>query len=337
MEAVVSGAGGRGEAPDLSVVVASHDRPLRLRWLLNALEEQTLAPERFEVVVVHDSSAPETEALLRSHPLAAAGVLRHRTLTPGTGTPSRQRNLGWREARAPLVVFTDDDCRPAPHWLERALEAARRHPGAIVQGATRPDPDEAPLLWAAPHARSIEVEPPEPWAQTCNILYPRTVLEAAGGFDEALPAAAGEDTDLALRARAQGAPYVGEPEMLTWHAVNDFTLAGFLRTLPRWQHTLAVVKRHPEMRRHFPLGLLWKASHGWLPLALAGVGVAVARRRPASALLALPWAVSAAPPYGGGLRGWLRAVSELPSRAVIDAAEVAVMARGSLRYRTFFL
>ena len=40
--------------PDVSVVVPSHARRLRLRWLLNALEEQTLAPERFEVIVVHD-------------------------------------------------------------------------------------------------------------------------------------------------------------------------------------------------------------------------------------------------------------------------------------------
>ena len=35
----------------VSVVVASHARHLRLRWLLNAFEEQTLAPERWEVVV----------------------------------------------------------------------------------------------------------------------------------------------------------------------------------------------------------------------------------------------------------------------------------------------
>ena len=36
---------------DVSVVVPSHERPLRLRWLLNALEEQTL-PERWELLVV---------------------------------------------------------------------------------------------------------------------------------------------------------------------------------------------------------------------------------------------------------------------------------------------
>ena len=33
--------------PEIAVVVPSHDRPLRLRWLLNALEEQTLDRSRW--------------------------------------------------------------------------------------------------------------------------------------------------------------------------------------------------------------------------------------------------------------------------------------------------
>ena len=41
-----------GSSPEISVVVASHDRPLRLRWLLNALEEQTLERDRWEIVVI---------------------------------------------------------------------------------------------------------------------------------------------------------------------------------------------------------------------------------------------------------------------------------------------
>src|SRR3954447_9385248 len=128
--------------PEISVVIASHDRPVRLRWLLNALEEQTLAPERFDVGVGHDSHDPETETLLHSHPLTEAGRLRSVRLPAGSAPPGRNRNAALGLVGAPLVVFTDDDCRPPPEWLERALVAAHRHPGAIVQGTTRPDPDE---------------------------------------------------------------------------------------------------------------------------------------------------------------------------------------------------
>ena len=60
----------------VSVVVASHARPLRLRWLLNALEEQTLDPSLWQVLVVHDYDGTSAERVLRQHPLYEARRLR---------------------------------------------------------------------------------------------------------------------------------------------------------------------------------------------------------------------------------------------------------------------
>jgi GT2 family glycosyltransferase len=322
-------------APEIAVVVASHDRPIRLRWLLNALEEQTLERERFEVVVAHDSAGEETERLLRAHPLARAGVLRHISFAPGPG-PAAKRNAAWRAARAPVVLFTDDDCRPPADWLERALAAVRAHPEAIVQGATEPDPDELMLLERAPHARTQRIEPPNRWGETCNIAYPRAVLERVGGFDEALPVAAGEDTDLLQRALAAGGRSVGAPAVVTYHAVEVEPLVVRVRALWRWQHTAYVIKRHPSLRRGFPLGVFWKVRHAKLALALAGAPLA--RRRPLlAAALSVPYARHVLPSYGRTPRGLARAVSELPGRAAADAVEMAAVARGSLRYRTLVL
>lgn len=319
-------------APEISVVVASHERPLRLRWLLNALQEQTLQHGRWEVVVAHDSSGSETEQLLRTHPLARLGVLRHLTFAPGPG-PAPKRNAAWRAASAAIVAFTDDDCRPPPEWLERALAAARDRPGTIVQGSTRPDPDELVLAQRAPHALTQTIDPPVPWAQTCNIVYPREVLEYAGGFDEELPWV--EDADLAARAIAGGVPYAGAPEMLTYHAVHVVSLRGRLRAVGRWDAVVELVRRHPGLRRHYPAGLFWKETHGWLLLLLAGA--AVSHGPVPIAALALPWVRHAAPAYGAAPRGWLRAALELPGRALIDLVEIATLARGSGRHRTLFL
>src|SRR4051812_3550920 len=121
-------------APELTVVVPSHDRPLRLRWLLNALEAQTLDKALWEVVVGHDSAGPETEELLTTHPLAKAGVLRHASLPPGTAPPGANRNAALKLARGRTLVFTDDDCRPPERWLETVRAAVERNPGAIIQG-----------------------------------------------------------------------------------------------------------------------------------------------------------------------------------------------------------
>lgn len=319
-------------APLISVVVASHDRPLRLRWLLNALEEQTVERGSWEVVVAHDSRGPETGELLRSHPLAVAGTLRHVSFPPGPG-PAEKRNAAWREARAPLVAFTDDDCRPPAGWLANLLAAAGAHPGAVLQGSTQPDPDELELALRAPHARTQTIDPPTPWGQTCNMLYPRELLERLGGFDASFPLPAGEDTDLLQRAIAAGAPHVAVPGALTYHCVEPGSLRESVRVAWRWQALPLVLKRHPRLRAPLPLRLFWKPQHAGLCLGLAALPLA--RRAPLLALAAwIPWVRAALPSYGSSPRGRLRAAGELPARLVVDAVETAGVAKGAVEHRS---
>lgn len=323
-----------GRSPEIAVVVPSHDRPLRLRWLLNALEEQTLEPDRWEVVVAHDSSGPETERLLSEHPLATADRLRHVTLQPGTALPGRNRNAAWRLTDAPLIAFTDDDCRPPADWLANALAAAQRHPGAIVQGATMPDPEEGEIGRTAPHAHSQSIWPPTRRAEACNIVYPREVLERCGGFPEDM--LVGEDTALAARAVELGVAFVGATEVVTRHGTEEVSLARLVRGAWRWQGLPLLVRRHPGVRELFPLGLFWKRTHAWMPFAVAGV--ALMRRSRWAAVLTIPYLVHATPTrHGQHPRGRIRAILEVPGQVALDVSEMAALAWGSIKHRTFFL
>ena len=322
--------------PDISVVVPSHDRPLRLLWLLNALEDQTLAADRWELIVAHDSRPPHTQQLLAEHPLTRRGTLRVIERTPGTGPAPALRNDGWRVARGALVAFTDDDCRPEPGWLQALSDAASdAAPGDVLQGSVRSDPREAEVLARVPWARTLHVEPPNWQAATANIAFPRAMLEWLDGFDEQIEGPGGEDTDLWLRAQDAGARLVAVPEALVLHAVHPMALGQYLRSLERWADLPAVVARHPRVRRKLPMGLFWKARHPWLLLAVAGVFTA--RRHPAGYLLAAPWVRAAWPGSGRTPRGVLRALLRLPACAAEDTAEIAAMARGSVRHRTVML
>ena len=324
---------GRVRAPILvSVVVPSHGRHLRLRWLLNALEEQTLDPRRWEVVVVHDYEEALAARVIGEHPLSQAGRVRGIAITPGTGSPARQRNLGWRAAAGELIAFVDDDCRPEPGWLEQLAAVGDAHAGDIVQGATRPDPLERGVL-AAPHVRTLEIEPVGPYAQTCNILYPRSLLERLGGFDEV--AITGEDVDLALRARAAGVRVLAAPGAVVNHAVEAFSLPGILRQNLKWRHLAYLVKRHPELRADLPLGIFWDVEHMWTSIALAGLlGAALT-----------PWSLALTAPYigrssrrrGRGAAQRAVALAELPGQAIRQAAEVLGLGLGSVRHATFVL
>ena len=322
-------------SPDVSVVVPSHARRLRLRWLLNALEDQTLAPARFEVIVVHDYTGADAE-LLAGHPLAQEGRLRAEPIEPGTGSPARQRNIGWRVARAPLIAFVDDDCRPEPTWLEELLAGAAEHPGAIVQGSTSPDPYEIQVR-ASPHVRSLLVVPPYEYAPTCNIAYPRDLLELVDGFDEAaFPAhSGGEDTDLAMRARATGAALVAAPEARVYHSVEAYSLRGALRLNLKWRHLVFVFKRYPELRRLCTHRVFWRRAHRDVVLLLLGAALG-SRGRP-FLLLGAPWVYRRLTRRGTQRRDVVLGIVEMPGGLVVDLAEVGTMCWGSAAYRTLVL
>ena len=319
-----------GEAPRVSVVVATYNRAERLERLLEGLRAQTLPRREFEVVVVDDASTDSTKAALE-RALAAGDldlrVLRH---AENRGRAS-SREDGWRSARASLVAFTDDDCVPAPDWLEAGLSACASAAGAIVQGRTEPDPAEFDRL--GPFSRTVRVPEYDAAFQTCNVFYPREVLESVGGFDLGGfgRVHGGEDSDLAWRAIKRGARGVFDDRPLVHHAVNELGPMGKLRVCAGW--TLLAYARHPELRRaHFATPIFWKHTHLWLARALLGF-LLPRRLWPLKLWLALPWARSL---YARGkLEGGGPALA--PFDAACDVAEMYAAARSSIQYGRLML
>ena len=316
--------------PHTSVVVASHGRPARLAVLLEALAGQTLPSDTWELIVVH--TYQPSPAVLRGDSPRAPRNLREIRVDVSRASPAFQRNVGWRAARGRLVAFTDDDCRPEPDWLDRLVTSAAASPGAIVQGATRPDSREL-HNFSSVHARTVEVDPPGPFAQTCNILYGRAQLERVGGFDE--EAVTGEDIDLALRVRADGATLVGEPRAVVYHAVEPLTMRERIRSNRKWRYLPYVVKNHPSLRARCLWGVWWKVEHAKAVLALIGLLASV--RRPWALLAVLPYYRIHRHRFGKGPRASLGRARRIPEMWLVDIAEVGTFVEGSIRYRTLLL
>lgn len=312
--------------PRVSVVVATRNRAERLGRLLAALDRQRI--DDFELVLVDDASTDATPRLIaeresREHGPPARGV----RLAVSQG-PAVARNAGWPLAQASLVAFTDDDCEPAPGWLEALAEAAAETPGTVLQGRTEPNPRELGEL--GPYSRTLNVHSLGPWFPTANMAYPRELLERIDGFDESF-AYVGEDADLAWRALEAGADVRWVDGALVHHAVVDLGPVGRLRIASQWAPAFRLFARHPGLRERLPLGLFWKHSHQNLGLAL--LGLLAARRAPLGLALALP--------YAWGLR--VRMTSEraravhAPYYALHDLVEVATAVRGSVAARTLVL
>ena len=318
--------------PAVSVVVSTHGRAALLPKLVAGLTAQRLDPSRFEVVIVDDGSPDGTAAILEGLAPAVPFSLRVLRHARNRGAAAG-RNTGWRAARAPVVAFTDDDCVPAPGWLEAGIRAIDASPDGFVVGRTEPDPAEVHWL-DRPFSRSLRVDGPR-FHETCNVFYRRRDLELAGGFDTAF--STGEDTDLGLRVIAAGRRAVWEPEALVRHRVRPPDFRAHVREAGRWHDLALVTRRHPAHRAELTHHrLFWKRTHPPTIVALAGIATAAATRswRP---LALTGWWVAhrlvVEPPCPGPRRRF----AALPGTFAVDAVEVATMVRGSIRHRTVLL
>jgi GT2 family glycosyltransferase len=312
----------------LSVCVSTFNRAEQLDRLLRALLGQNLT-EPFEVVVYDDASTDGTADVLSRW--RASQRLQLEVLRGGVNKgPAAGRNTAWRASTGPLVLFTDDDCVPQPGWARAHLAAAG--PARVTVGRTRPDPDQ--VHHTGPFSRSMDVTGAG-FFQTCNIAYPRPLLDELDGFHEGFRRAAGEDTDLGLRAVAAGADAVFVEDAVVLHDVRPSDWTAALRECAKWGDIPLFAARHPGTTAEIlHSNRWWRASHP--PALLAAAGIAGAAWEPWLLLAALPWLRhrTGAGRVEARIRQWPWV---LPAQLAVDLAEVLVLARGSLRHRRLLL
>lgn len=165
--------------------------------LLRSLERQTLARDRFEVIVVDNDSSDGTGDVARAH-----GAI---VVEEPIANRSRARNRGVAAAHTSLYAFTDADCVARPEWLAAFLRCAPIAP--LVAGKVSLDTSEAPnaierfeRLWRFGQESWVTTQG---WAATANLLVRAEAFDAIGGFDPSWRHI-GEDADFCLRAGAAG-------------------------------------------------------------------------------------------------------------------------------------
>jgi GT2 family glycosyltransferase len=198
---------------EITVVVPVRDGAGSLPALLASLAAQTLARERFEVIVVDNASRDDTAAIARAH----GATVVHEPVP----NRSRARNAGARAAATDLLAFTDADCVVAPGWLAAFLARADRSP--LVAGPVEVTAGDPPTtverfesLWRFGQEHWVR----DGWAATANLLIERAAFEAVGGFDPGYRHI-GEDVDLCLRAGRAGLALGWCPGAVVHHGADD--------------------------------------------------------------------------------------------------------------------
>jgi GT2 family glycosyltransferase len=274
-------------AVELTVVVATYNRPALLARLLDQLGAQTLQARHFEVVVVDDGS---TDPPLTGATYAYA----LRVLTQTNAGAAAARHRGILAALGPLLVIIDDDMQVPPDFLASHLAAHPPGSHRAVLGRIRADPavHTMPLFerWYAHRLDSVaqlleagKLTLNGSALYTGNLSLQRDDYLAVGGFDPTFLRS--EDAELGLRLEAAGVELGFAPLAVTLHGSDHTSEATWLRRAFLYGvFDSRIRSRHPTQVNADPWRYFFKVRAPARPL-LAAAAVAPGATRGFSKLL----------------------------------------------------
>ncbi|MGW5133814.1 glycosyltransferase [Streptomyces sp. NPDC004135] len=223
--------------PDVSVIVATHNRPDLLRQCLDSLLAMDYPPSRYEVIVV--DNAPSDDATERMLLTGRDGRVRY-VREPVAGL-ARAHNRGLAAARGRIAAFTDDDTLVDRRWLTTLTDAFSHDrrigcvTGLIVPAELETEAQAALERHGGfgkgfrPRTWSLQAPPSDPlfpftaghFGSGANMAFRTEVLSALGGFDPATgtgtPAFGGDDLLAFFRVIATGGVLSYQPDAIVWH------------------------------------------------------------------------------------------------------------------------
>src|SRR6266542_585600 len=172
----------------LSIVIPTYNRRERLARVMAALDEQSMDPGDFEVVIVDDGSSDGTSDWLKNqHRRYVVRAIRQ-----DNAGPARARNTGVAAAAGELLLFLDDDVEPSARLLEehRRSHGSETHLAIIGPLGSLPSYGQPWVAWEqakleAQYAAMLrgDWEPSFRQFWTGNASIRKEHVVAAGGFD----------------------------------------------------------------------------------------------------------------------------------------------------------
>jgi len=155
----------------VSVIIPAYNEERYLGACLDSVLDQDLGPRRYEVVVVDNASTDGTARLARRYPVRLVSE-------PCKGYVHALRR-GIEAGRAPILAFTDADCRVPSGWLAHLLADFAAAPELLAVGGRLAFYGLDPFLERAT-ALILECAGSLPGG---NMAVRREALERLGGID----------------------------------------------------------------------------------------------------------------------------------------------------------
>lgn len=191
--------------PAISVVVPIYNGEVDLPELIECLETQTYPAKKVEYLLVDNNSRDRTAEILKD--IAKKANNFYHLTEKKIQSSYAARNLGIRQAKNNLLVFTDADCRPQPNWLGEIIKPFIKPEVGIVVGEIIALPGKSLLEKYADRNQLMSQKfllehSFLPYGQTANIAIRKQAFVEAGLFRPYLTT--GGDADICWRIQKKG-------------------------------------------------------------------------------------------------------------------------------------
>ncbi|MEZ4675434.1 MAG: glycosyltransferase [Caldilineaceae bacterium] len=274
-----------------SVIIPVYNGTSCITDCLCALARQTMAIERYEIIIVDDGSTDEIDAVITKW-IQANPTVHCKFIRQTNQGPAAARNRGAQVAHGELLLFTDADCIPVPHWIETFVRAfgesnttrvpqrdsrVNRDRVSAAMGTYRSNQPTVAAQFAQlefeeryvhmAHESTIDV------VATYSAAFRRTVFSSAEGFDPSFPKANNEDVELSYRLSEVGHRMIFVPAAIVYHP-HGATWWDYAQTkLGRAYWRTIVYKRYPgkALKDSYTPQML-KVQIVLAPLCILGLG-----------------------------------------------------------------
>lgn len=200
-------------AQSISVIIPTYNGASTISRCLEALQNQ--APKGIlEILVVDDGSTDKTAQVVQQ--FQGVRLIRQRNMGPAAA-----RNHGAIEATGDILLFTDDDCVPAPDWV-KSLTSSFDDPQVVgTKGIYR-------SIQHKLAARFVQIEyedryrhmaryPSIDFIDTYSAAFRRLRFLEMNGYDTSFPVACAEDVELSYRMSSRGWVMLFVPSAVVYH------------------------------------------------------------------------------------------------------------------------
>jgi len=200
-----------GSAARLAIVIPSYNSKAFIAQCLESLEAQAKA-SAVEVIIV--DSSPEDIAPYVTPRFPFVRVLH----LPRQTYPGTARTIGIQASHAPIIAFTDTDCRVDAKWVQNILKAHANGTqvagGPVCNGTPWHPVGTAEYLLEFSELIPRHEAGPVRFIPTCNISFRRQVFDRVGKLQDSIK---GSDALFARQLNLLGEKIHFDPAIRIWH------------------------------------------------------------------------------------------------------------------------